>query len=169
MKTKIYKIAIPAAIVVLVIGVAASFAAHPMAQAHGGFMHHKGPGFHGMMIHDVPKIEGTLPAGGSIKDSIGTVKVDALVAGAIAANSVEDGKILGGGILPTQEYLVHHFVVSGNENLYKVIVDAGNGEILYTSKGISLTELDAKFAEMKEKFGEKGFPYGKYPPMMKKW
>jgi hypothetical protein len=174
MKSKIYKIGIPAGIAVLAIAVVASFGAHQMAQAQGGFfMHHgMGHGFHGkMMVHDIPEFEGTVPVGESIRENIKSVKIDALDAGAIAAKSVEEGKVILGGIMPTQGYLVYHYAVVSpvDDQLYRVTVDAGNGEILHTSDGISLAELDARIAEMKERFGKEGFQYGKHHPMMSQW
>ena len=168
MKSKIYKIGIPVGIAVLAIAVVASFGAHQIAMAQGGFfMHHGGPhGFHGPTMYDMPEITGTLPVKESISENIDSVKVDALVAGAIAAESIEDGKVLLGGILPWQDYLVYQYVVvSSDDHIYKVIVDAGNGEILHTSEGISLDVLDTKIASMKEKFGKDGFHYGKHFPM----
>ena len=180
MKSKIYKIGIPAGIAVLAIAVVASIGAHPMAQAQPGFFgppgmghgfHAGPPGFHGkMMMHNIPEIEGTIPVGESIRENIDSVKIDALEASAIAAESIEEGKILHGGIMPTQGYLVYHYAVLSptDDQLYRVIVDAGNGEILHTTEGISLAELDAKIAEMKERFGKEGFQYSKHP-MMDKW
>ena len=181
MKSKIYKIGIPAGIAVLAIAVVASIGAHPMAQAQPGFFGppDMGHGFHGgppelhgkMMMHDIPEIEGTVPVGESIRENIESVKIDALQAGAVAAESIEEGKVLFGGVIPTQGYLVYHYAVSSptDDQLYRVVVDAGNGEILHTSDGISLAELDAKISEMKERFGKEGFQYGKHHPMMGKW
>ena len=180
MKSKIYKIGIPAGIAVLAIAVVASIGAHSMAQAQPGFFgppgmghgfHGGPPGFHGkMMMHDLPEIEGTIPVGESIRENIESVKIDALEAGTIAAESIEEGKVILGGIIPTQGYTVYHNVVASptDDQLYRVIVDAGNGKILHTSEGISLAELDAKIAEMKERFSKEGFQYGKHP-MMGKW
>jgi len=181
MKSKIYKIGIPAGIAVLAIAVVASFGAHPMAQAQPGFFgppgmvhgFHGGPtGFHGkMMMHNIPEIEGTIPVGESIRENIESVKIDALEAGTIASESIEEGKVLLGGIMPAQGYLVYHYAVVSpvDDQLYRVIVDAGNGEILHTSEGTSIAELDARIDEMKEKFGKEGFQYGKHHPMMGQW
>ena len=182
MKSKIYKIGISAGIAVLAIAVVASIGAHPMAQAQPGFFglpgmghgfHAGSPGFHGkmMMMHDLPKIEGTIPVGESIRENIESVRVDALEAGAIATESIEEGKALFGGIMPAQGYMVYHYVVtsSTDDQLYRVIIDAGNGDILHTSDGISLAELDAKIAEMKERFDKERFQYGKHHPMMGQW
>ncbi|MGI9565920.1 MAG: PepSY domain-containing protein [Nitrosopumilus sp.] len=181
MKPKIYKIGIPVGIAVLAIAVVASIGSHPMAQAQPGFFGPSGMGFgefHGggppgfpgkmMMGHDIPDIEGTLPVGESIRENISSVKIDALEAGAIAAESIEEGKVLRGGIVPTQGYLTYQYSVvsSTDEQLYRVIVDAGNGEILHTSEGISIEELDARIAEMNERFDKEGFQYGKHHPMM---
>jgi len=153
MKSKIYKIGIPAGLAVLAIAVVASFGAPQMVQAHPGFVGHHGMGygFHEKMMNDIPEIEGTVPVEESIRESIESIKIDALEAGAIAAKSIEDGKVLRGGIMPTQGYLVYHYAVvsSTDDQLYRVIVDAGNGEILHTSDGISLDELDTIIVEMK--------------------
>ncbi len=182
MKSRIYKIGIPAGIAVLAIAIVASIGAHPMAQAQPGFFgptgighgfHGGPPGFYGkvMMTHDLPEIEGTIPVGESIRENIESVNIDALEAGTIAIDSIEEGKVLFGGIMPTQGYLVYHYGVASsiNDQLYRVIVDAGNGDILHTGEGISLAELDAKVAEMKERFGKGGFQYGKHHPMMGPW
>ena len=124
-----------------------------MVQAHPGFVGHHGMGhgFHEKMMNNIPEIEGTVPVEESIRESIKSIKIDALDAGAIAAKSIEDGKVLRGGIMPTQGYLMYHYAVvsSTDDQLYRVIIDAGNGEILHTSDGISLDELDAIIVEMK--------------------
>ncbi len=172
MKSKIYKIGMPAGIVVLAIAVVASFGVHPIAQAQPGFFGPPGMdhGFYGkMMMHNIPEIEGTIAVGESIRENIESVKIDALEAGTIAAESIEEGKVILGGIIPTQGYLMYHYGVASyaDDHLYRVIVDAGNGEILHTSEGISLAELDVKIAEMKERFDKEGFQYCKHHSMMK--
>ena len=153
MKSKIYKIGIPAGVAVLAIAVVASFGSPPMAQAHPGFFghHSTGHGFYEKVVSNIPEIEGTILVGESIKESIESVKIDALEAGAIAAESIKEGKVLRGGIVPTQGYLVYHYAVVSptDDQLYRVIVDAGNGKILHTSEGISLADLDAIVADMK--------------------
>jgi len=137
----------------LAIAVVASFGAPQMVQAHPGFVGHHGMGygFHERMMNDIPEIEGTVPVEKSIGESIESVKIDALEAGAIAAKSIEDGKVFRGGVIPTQGYLVYHFAVMSpaDDQLYRVLVDAGTGEILHTSEGISIAELDAIIVEMK--------------------
>jgi len=46
-----------------------------------------------------------------------------------------NGTVIGGHIGVIQGYLVYTFAVVGNQTLYKTIIDAGNGQVLYTSQG----------------------------------
>ena len=61
-------------------------------------------------------------------------------ASATAEKQVANGNVLGGHIGIAQGYLVYTFFVVNPENQtgYKVIVDAGNGQVLYTSQGNAL-------------------------------
>lgn len=71
-------------------------------------------------------------------------KVSFSAASASAEQQVTNGKVLGGHIGIVQGYLVYTFFVVNAENQtgYKVIVDPGNGQVLYTSQGNPLGMLD---------------------------
>lgn len=73
-----------------------------------------------------------------------------------AEQQVENGAALGGHIGIVQGYLVYTFFVvdSKNDIAYKIIIDAGNGEILHKSEGISLNEM--------KKFGHGPMGHGSF-------
>ena len=100
--------------------------------------------------YDMPEIIGSLTATGSVQENLAAVSIGALEAGGIAEEAT-GGQVIKGGLTHLQGYLVHVFIVVSDDIMYHVIVDAGNGEVLYTSDGISLEEFQAKMTEMKSK------------------
>ena len=67
-----------------------------------------------------------------------------------AIDSIE-GRVVMISLMPVQEYLAYFALVISGEEVFHVIVDAGNGDVLYTSDGMSIADIDAKMAEMKSK------------------
>ena len=65
------------------------------------------------------------------------VKVSFTDAANTAQGQVDDGRVLGGHLNVVQGYLVYTLFVAntGNQTGHMVIVDAGNGDVLYTSEG----------------------------------
>lgn len=89
----------------------------------------------------MPKITGSVNVGDAIKNfTKDNQKVSFSAASATAEKQVINGKVLGGHISIAQGYLVYSFFVVNPENQtgYKVIVDPGNGQVLYTSQGNAL-------------------------------
>ena len=109
----------------------------------------------------IPKITGTISASGSYKENLDKVKFTFSEIATIAQNAVTDGKVIDGRLGTEQGYLVYKFsVVDSEEKIHKVIVDAGSGNVLYTSDGRSLDEQKSyehgdkwSHHEMMSKFG----------------
>lgn len=108
----------------------------------------------------MPEINGTVNVRDQARDFINeNVKVSFVDAATTAQAQVEGGKVLGGHIGVVQGYLVYNFIatdVSG-ETVYKVIVDVGNGEVLYKSDGSAFGSM--MFGH--RGFGPGGFGHGK--------
>ena len=67
-------------------------------------------------------------------------KVSFIAAADAAQRHVPNGTILGGRLGVTQGYLTYtYFVVDINkQTAYRIIIDAGNGEVLYASQGLQI-------------------------------
>ncbi len=93
---------------------------------------------------NIPEINGSVNVGDQIKNFFkeGT-KVPFTTAAETAQKQIANGKVLGGHLGVTQGYLTYtYFLVDpAKENGYKVIVDAGNGKVLYTSEGQSMASF----------------------------
>ena len=61
-----------------------------------------------------------------------------------AQNQINNGTVVAGRLGITQGYLVYTFLVlnGGNETMSKVIVDAGNGQVLHTSEAHAMKAFD---------------------------
>jgi uncharacterized membrane protein YkoI len=96
------------------------------------------------MYGNIPKINGSVNVGEQIKNFFreGT-KVPFKMATETAQKQVANGTVLGGHLGVTQAYLTYtYFVVdAAKETGYQIIVDAGNGKVLYTSEGQSLASF----------------------------
>lgn len=86
--------------------------------------------------------EGMLQINGSVSVADGAsnfinenVKVSFVAAAETAQGQVNDGKMLGGHLGVVQGYLVYTFFVANtaNQTGHLTMIDAGNGEVLYTS------------------------------------
>ncbi len=109
----------------------------------------------------MPEIAGSVNVKEQARNFINeNVKVSFVDAAATAQAQVEEGKVLGGHIGVVQGYLIYNFVVtdSSGETAYKVIVDVGNGEVLY--KGESHEFGSMMFGH--RGFGPGGFGHGKH-------
>ena len=83
-----------------------------------------------------PQIQGSVNLQQTLMSS---VKTPFSTAEQTAASAVTNGKITGGSLTVVQGSVVYSFKVIDDKNLvYSVIVDAGNGKILYTSQGQSM-------------------------------
>jgi hypothetical protein len=88
--------------------------------------------------YGVPKINGSVNVGEGIKNFfVSNAKTPFITAAQTAHDQVANGTILGGHIGVTQGYLTYTFFVvnPANDTAHIVIIDAGNGQVLYTSGG----------------------------------
>ena len=79
-----------------------------------------------------PKIQGSVNLQQMLLTSIQTKFSDAA---STAAGAVTNGQVIGGSLSVIQGSVVYNFRVFDGTNIYSVIVDAGNGKVLYTSQG----------------------------------
>ena len=89
------------------------------------------------MAEDMPRINGTVNAGETMKDFINdNLKVTLSQASETAAKQAENGVVVGGHLGVVQGYLVYTlYVVNPDEHTGRmVIVDAGSGEVLHASE-----------------------------------
>ena len=86
----------------------------------------------------IPEISGTITIDEGSDDDSDDVKIALSVAMAVSENSVENGKAMWGKLDVVQGFLVYKIGVLANDDVFhKVVVDAGNGEALYVSDGVS--------------------------------
>lgn len=93
------------------------------------------------MYDNIPKINGSVNVGQQIKNFFKEgMKIPFTTATETAQKQITNGTVLGGHLGVTQGYLTYtYFVVNPiNGTGHKVIVDAGNGKVLYTSEGIPI-------------------------------
>lgn len=87
---------------------------------------------------NIPEISGTITITDPSNDYSDDAQIELSVAMAVAENSVENGKAMWGKLDVIQGFLVYKIGVLANDNIFhKVAVDAGNGEALYVSEGVS--------------------------------
>ena len=79
-----------------------------------------------------PQIQGSVNLQQMLLSSVQTKFTDAANT---AAGSVTNGQVIGGSLTVIQGSVVYSFRVFDGTNIYSVIVDAGNGKVLYTSQG----------------------------------
>ena len=86
----------------------------------------------------IPEISGTITITEIYDDYSDDAQITLSVAMGSAEDSVKKGKAMWGKLDVVQGFLVYKIGVLANDDLYhKAIVDAGSGEILYVSEGIS--------------------------------
>jgi uncharacterized membrane protein YkoI len=93
---------------------------------------------------EMPQINGSVSVADEASSFINeNVKVSFTDAANTAQGQVDDGRVLGGHLDVVQGYLVYTFFVAntGNQTGHMVIVDAGNGDVLYTSEGHSFGSM----------------------------
>jgi hypothetical protein len=86
----------------------------------------------------LPRFTGSINVGQALKNfTNNNVKVSFLEAASIAAKQTTNGTIVGGHLGVVQGYLVYTFFAMNAQSKtgFLVIVDAGNGHVLYTSQG----------------------------------
>ena len=129
------KVLIPVAIVAIAIGLTL-WGLSPAIAAVNQTMNNAGPGF-----GQVPNITGSINAGETAKNFIkDNLKIPFQQASEIAAKQIANGTIIGGHLGIVQGYLVYTFfaVNSQDHTGHMIIIDVGNGKVLYTSHGQSI-------------------------------
>jgi uncharacterized membrane protein YkoI len=88
----------------------------------------------------MPQINGSVSVANEASNFVNeNVKVPFVAAAQTAQAQVTNGTLLGGHLGVVQGYLVYSFFVANtaNQTGHVVVVDAGNGNVLYTSEGQS--------------------------------
>ena len=86
----------------------------------------------------IPEISGSISIPETSDDHSAKAQIALSVAMAVSENAVENGKAMWGKLDVTQGFLVYTIGVLANDNIFhKVVVDAGTGEPLYVSEGVS--------------------------------
>ncbi len=86
----------------------------------------------------IPEISGSISIPEVSDDYSAKAQIALSVAMAVSENSVENGKAMWGKLDVAQGFLVYTIGVLANDDIFhKVVVDAGTGEPLYVSEGVS--------------------------------
>jgi uncharacterized membrane protein YkoI len=113
---------------------------------------------------ELPKINGSVNVRDGIKNFFAeNAKTPFLTAAQTAQDQIANGTVLGGHIGVTQGYLTYTYFVSNptNDTVHKVIVDAGNGQVLHTSEGKQIgSEAQSMFESFGQRKGHEGFGGG---------
>lgn len=85
-------------------------------------------------------ISGSIPLQSTVSQALRSeIQISMAEAITTAQNTGENASIVAAYLSPLQGFLVYNIgVIDANNTLYKLIVDPGNGEILYTSEGRQL-------------------------------
>ena len=87
---------------------------------------------------EIPEISGTITIAEQSDDYSDKAEIVLSVAMAVAENSVENGKAMWGKLDVVQGFLVYKIgVLVNDDTFHNVLVDAGNGESLYISEGVT--------------------------------
>jgi hypothetical protein len=86
----------------------------------------------------IPEISGTITITEPSDGYSDKASIALSVAMAVSENSVENGKAMWGKLDVVQGFLVYKIGVLANDDIfYQSIIDAGNGQLLYVSDGVS--------------------------------
>jgi uncharacterized membrane protein YkoI len=108
----------------------------------------------------IPNINGSVNVRDGIKNLFAeNAKTPFVTAAQTAQNQITNSTVLAGHIGVTQGYLTYtYFVVNPiNDKTYKVIIDAGNGQVLYTS-----VDKQMRFGGDNGSFGPFGHGFGPF-------
>src|ERR671923_2420811 len=86
----------------------------------------------------MPQINGSVSVANEVSNFVNeNVKVPFVAAAQTAQGQITNGTVLGGHLGVVQGYLVYKFFVANiaNQIGHLTVIDAGNGEVLYTSEG----------------------------------
>ena len=92
---------------------------------------------------NLPKINGSVNVVDNMKNFLKESTKIPFSQAAQTAEKQVNGTVIGGHIGVIQGYLVYTFAVVGNQTLYKTFIDAGNGQVLYTSQGHPVSSFGA--------------------------
>ncbi|HEV2876429.1 MAG TPA: hypothetical protein VGW09_04050 [Nitrososphaeraceae archaeon] len=113
---------------------------------------------------EMPKVNGSVNVRDGIKNFFAeNAKTPFIMGAQTAQDQIANGTVLGGHIGVTQGYLTYTYFVMNptNDTAHKVIVDAGNGQVLHTSES---KQIGSGAQSMFESFGQgrehKGFGGG---------
>ena len=109
----------------------------------------------------MPKINGSVNVGDGIKNFFAeNAKTPFITAAQTAQEQIANGTVLGGHIGVTQGFLTYtYFVVNPtNDTAHKVIIDAGNGQVLHTSESKQIgSGGQSMFGSFEHRKGHEGF------------
>jgi uncharacterized membrane protein YkoI len=115
----------------------------------------------------MPKINGSVNVRDGIKNFFAeNAKTPFVTAAQTAQDQITNGTVLGGHLGVTQGYLAYtYFVVDPtNDAAHKVIIDAGNGQVLYTSEGKQMGSFrESMFGHEPGQFGHGPGQFGHGP------
>jgi len=115
----------------------------------------------------MPKINGSVNVRDGIKNFFAeNAKTPFVTAAQTAQDQITNGTVLGGHLGVTQGYLAYtYFVVDPtNDAAHKVIIDAGNGQVLYTSEGKQMGSFrESMFGHGPGQFGHGPGQFGHGP------
>jgi uncharacterized membrane protein YkoI len=118
----------------------------------------------------IPQINGSVSVANEASNFINeNVKVSLVAAAQAAQGQVTNGTVLGGHLGVVQGYLVYKFFVAdmANQMGHLTVIDAGNGEVLYTSEGQQLGSFG--HLSMFGPWGEHGYGVGWDRPWKGQW
>jgi uncharacterized membrane protein YkoI len=116
----------------------------------------------------IPKINGSVNVVENIKNVFKeSTKISFTAASETAQKQIPNGTILGGHLGVTQGYLTYtYFVVDPNkQTAYRVIIDAGNGKVLYTSHGLPIGSFNHRQESLMLRPGGGFGPFGHWNEM----
>ena len=115
----------------------------------------------------MPKINGSVNVRDGIKNFFAeNAKTPFVTAAQTAQDQITNGTVLGGHLGVTQGYLAYtYFVVDPtNDAAHKVIIDAGNSQVLYTSEGKQMGSFrESMFGHGPGQFGHGPGQFGHGP------
>jgi hypothetical protein len=113
---------------------------------------------------EMPKINGSVNVRDGIKNFFAENAKTPFITGAqTAQDQIANGTVLGGHIGVTQGYLTYTYFVMNptNDTAHKVIVDAGNGQVLHTSESKQIgSGAQSMFESFEQGREHKGFGGG---------
>jgi hypothetical protein len=113
---------------------------------------------------EMPKINGSVNVRDGIKSFFAENAKTPFITGAqTAQDQIANGTVLGGHIGVTQGYLTYTYFVMNptNDTAHKVIVDAGNGQVLHTSESKQIgSGAQSMFESFEQGREHKGFGGG---------